>query len=123
AAAHADEAPRVGEAPHRLLGDRAPGARHQLVHVVARLGGLHLLGRVELREAHSITQTAWASSRDCGIESSTRPAPPRSAPPLVQPLSLTRGVGRPAISISRHVNRRPEPSALPTASLPAKRAA
>jgi hypothetical protein len=41
----------------------------------------------------------------------------------VRPESVTEGFGRPTISISRHEKSTPQPSALPTASLPAKRAA
>src|SRR2546421_614421 len=37
----------VGIAPHRLLGDRAPGARHHLLDVVPRLCRLHLRAGVE----------------------------------------------------------------------------
>jgi hypothetical protein len=39
------------------------------------------------------------------------------------PVSVTPGFGGPTISMSFHVNRTPQPSALPTASLPQKRAA
>ena len=48
----------------------------------------------------------------------------RSAHACVRPGSLTPGFGRPTISISFHAKRAtPKPSALPTASLPAKRPA
>jgi len=47
----------------------------------------------------------------------------RSAKAAVFPESRTVGFGLPAISISFHVKRTPQPSALPTASLPAKRPA
>ena len=51
------------------------------------------------------------------------PALTRAAHAAVRPVRLTPGFGRPTISISRHVNGTPNPSALPTASLPANRAA
>ncbi len=54
---------------------------------------------------------------------SIAPARTRSAHAAVRPDRLTPGFGRPAISISRQVNGTPKPSALPTASLPANRAA
>jgi hypothetical protein len=41
----------------------------------------------------------------------------------VRPVRYTPGFGRPRISISFHVKYTPEPSALPTASLAAKRPA
>jgi hypothetical protein len=49
--------------------------------------------------------------------------PTRSAYPAVRPVSVTPGFGGPTISMSFQVNRTPQPSALPTASLPQKRAA
>ena len=61
----------------------------------------------------------WSAS----CERSIAPARTRSAHAAVRPVRLTPGLGRPAISISRHVNGTPKPSALPTASLPANRAA
>ena len=57
------------------------------------------------------------------MERSIGPAPTRCAHAAVRPESRTPGFGRPAISISFQVKRTPQPSALPTASLPAKRAA
>ena len=48
--------------------------------------------------------------------------PARHSPRCV-PVSVTPGFGGPTISMSFHVNRTPQPSALPTASLPQKRAA
>ena len=70
------------------------------------------------------TQTAAASSRECVIERSIGPAPSRSAQAADAARAAHAGFGRPAISISRQANARatPKPSALPTASLPAKRA-
>ena len=47
AAADRDEPPRLRESPHRLLGNRAAGAGHQLLDVVARLGRAHLVRGVE----------------------------------------------------------------------------
>jgi len=49
--------------------------------------------------------------------------PTFSAQRSVFPARVTPGFGGPTISISFHVKRTPQPSALPTASLPAKRAA
>ena len=66
---------------------------------------------------------AVARPFECVIDRSIAPAFTRSAQASVLPESVTPGFGRPAISISRQVNRTPQPSALPTASLPAKRAA
>ena len=57
------------------------------------------------------------------MERSIAPARTFSAQAFVRPESFTPGLGRPTISISRHVKRTPQPSALPTASYPAKRAA
>src|SRR5205807_5133419 len=96
--------------------------------VVALLGGAHLVRRVErLKHQHysSTTATALASSRECVIDRSIAPAPISCAQRATRPLRLTDGFGRPAISTSRHANARatPKPSALPTASLPAKRPA
>ncbi len=73
----------------------------------------------------STTQTAVASSRECVIDRSIAPAPTRPACAAMRPESDTDGLGRPAISISCQAQSRatPNPSALPTASLPAKRAA
>jgi hypothetical protein len=51
------------------------------------------------------------------------PAPRFCHHARVRPERLTLGFGRPTISISFHVKRTPMPSALPTASLPAKRPA
>ena len=97
-------------APREALGDQIGhgGARplHQLVERagVSLLGPPGLLCREE-RLHHSVitTATAAASSRECVIESSMRPAPIRSATCAVRPLSSTPGFGRPRISISRHV--------------------
>ena len=47
-------------------------------------------------------------------------APRSEATALIERINA---LGRPTISISRHVKRTPQPSALPTASFPAKRAA
>ena len=69
------------------------------------------------------TQIAAASSRECVIERSIGPARTRSPQAFVEPESRTDGFGRPAISISRHVKRTPQPRALPIASLAAKRPA
>jgi len=60
---------------------------------------------------------------ECVIERSMVPASTRPAQTAVRPLSETPGLGLPAISISRQVKGTPKPSALPTASFPAKRAA
>ena len=59
------------------------------------------------------------------MERSIAPAPTRSAQAPTRPLRVTPGFGRPAISTSFHAKARatPYPSAYPTASLPAKRAA
>ena len=48
-----------------------------------------------------------------------------SAHARARPCNVTLGFGRPTISMSRHAKARatPKPSALPTASLPAKRPA
>jgi len=75
--------------------------------------------REEPHSASSATATAAASSRECVIESSIRPAPTRSAHWAVLPLRYTPGFGRPRISISFHVKYTPEPSAFPTASFAA----
>ena len=124
AAADGHEAPRLGEAPHRLLRDRAPRPGHQLVDVVAGLGRAHLVGRVERLKHPTTTQTACREL--------PRVRHREVDPPRADPLGPLERCGRrasrpasagPAISISRHVKRTPEPSALPTASLPAKRAA
>ena len=71
------------------------------------------------------TATACASSRECVIERSTEPTPSAAARSASRPERRTAGFGRPTISISCHANARatPKPSALPTASLPAKRPA
>ena len=71
------------------------------------------------------TATACASSRECVIERSTEPTPSAAARSASRPERRTAGFGRPAISISCQAKARatPKPSALPTASLPAKRPA
>ena len=121
------DAARVGEAAHELLRDGRARALHHRVDVVARLGGAHLLGGVERLELshRTATATACASSRECVIERSTEPTPSAAARSASRPESRTAGFGRPTISISFHANARatPKPSALPTASLPAKRPA
>ena len=66
---------------------------------------------------------AAAISRECVIDRSIAPAWTRSAKAAVRPDNRTPGFGRPTISISFHVNRTPQPSAFPTASLPANRPA
>ena len=73
----------------------------------------------------STTATAEASSRECVIERSIAPAPRCAAQSARRPDSRTDGFGRPTISTSFHAKARatPKPSALPTASLPAKRPA
>src|SRR5207249_9236977 len=105
------------------VGDGATRPFHHRVHVVALLGGAHLVRRVERLEhqASLTTATALASSRECVIDRSIAPAPTPSAHSASRPLRRTDGFGRPAISISRQANARatPNPSALPTASLPA----
>ena len=78
---------------------------------------------VPITAASSTTATAPAMPLECVIERSIAPAWTRSANSATLPESVTRGFGRPAISMSRHMNSTPQPSALPTASLPAKRAA
>jgi len=62
---------------------------------------------------------------ECVIERSIAPARTFSAQAFVRPESCTEGFGRPTISMSRHANALaiPKPIDLPTASLPAKRAA
>ena len=62
---------------------------------------------------------------ECVIERSISPAPTRSDQASTWPESRTDGFGRPAISTSFQAKARatPKPSALPTASLPANRAA
>ena len=67
--------------------------------------------------------TAPATPLECVIERSATVSPRCSAKASVRPESVTVGFGRPTISISRHEKSTPQPSALPTASLPAKRAA
>ena len=71
------------------------------------------------------THTADASSREWVIDRSIAPAPTRSAHAATLPESRTDGFGRPAISMSFQAKARatPNPSAFPTASLPAKRPA
>src|SRR5205814_4877200 len=67
--------------------------------------------------------TAPAIPRECVIERSIAPAPSRRARSATWPDRVTAGFGRPAISMSRHMNSTPHPIAFPTASLPANRAA
>src|SRR5206468_1884350 len=108
------------------FGDGAAGTFHHRGDVVARLRRLHLVRGVErLEPRHSTTATAVASSRECDIERSIAPAPARSAHARTRPDRRTAGFGLPAISTSRHAKARatPNPSAFPTASLAAKRAA
>ena len=66
---------------------------------------------------------AAASSREWVMDRSIGPAATFSAQAAVFPESVTDGFGRPTISISFQVKRTPQPSALPTASLPANRPA
>src|SRR5581483_163440 len=128
------ETPSTGIRAHRLPRDRRASALHQLRHGVrvAGVAGLdrpHLVGGVErlVHPAHArrgtTTATAAASSREWVMERSIAPASTWSAQAAVRPERRTDGFGRPAISISFQVKRTPQPSALPTASLPAKRAA
>ena len=91
---------------------------------VALLGAAHLGGACRGAQSHpSTTATACASSRECVIERSIAPAPSASARAATRPERRTDGFGRPTISISFQAKARatPKPSALPTASLPAKR--
>src|SRR4029077_10536797 len=67
--------------------------------------------------------TAPAMPLEWVIERSATVSPRFSAKASVRPERVTEGFGRPTISISRHEKSTPHPSALPTASLPAKRAA
>ena len=76
-----------------------------------------------LGSGNSAGPFAAASPRECVIERSIAPACIRSAKAFVRPERTTPGFGRPAISISFHVKWTPQPSALPTASLPANRPA
>ena len=69
------------------------------------------------------TQAAPAIVWEWVSETSISRMPTRSAYPAVRPVSVTPGFGGPTISMSFQVNRTPQPSALPTASLPQKRAA
>src|SRR5262249_57229079 len=104
----------------------APGALHQPRHVVACLDGAHLVRRVKRLEHQSLTiATAFASSRECDIDRSIAPAFVFSAHARTRPDSRTVGFGRPTISMSFQAKARatPNPSAFPTASLPAKRPA
>ena len=141
AAADDREAPRGGIGPDRLRGDGGARAFHQLagrlrVAGVPLLGGAHLRGGEERLvhrgqgrgrrwsgEARSATAVAAATVCECVSETSSSRIPTRSANASVFPASVTPGFGGPTISISFHVKRTPQPSALPTASLPQKRAA
>ena len=127
AAADGRERPGTGESPQHFLGDRCTGPPHQLLDVVPLLRRPHLVGGVERleRPRSATTQTALASSRECDIERSIGPASTRSAHRSTRPESFTDGFGLPAISMSRQAKSRatPSPSAFPTASLPANRAA
>ena len=118
---------RVGEPQQHLAGDRRTRPLHQLGDVVALLRGPHLGGAVERLEhqASSTTATAEASSRECVIERSIEPASTCFAQAATRPDSRTDGFGRPTISMSFQAKARatPNPSAFPTASLPAKRPA
>ena len=80
-------------------------------------------GRRWSGEARSATAVAAATVCECVSETSSSRIPMRSANASVFPASVTPGFGGPTISISFHVKRTPQPSALPTASLPQKRAA
>src|SRR5581483_3293314 len=108
-----------------MLGNGRPRALHQLVErpFVCLLGAPRLGRGQQRNHASTTTATAAASSCECVIESSIRPAPTRSAKRAVRPLRWTPGFGRPFTSISFQVKYTPEPSALPTASLAAKRPA
>ena len=130
--ADASEPASVRKREHRLPRHGRPRALHELgdgarVVGIALLHGAHLGCGVELLEQPQprglTTHTAAAISRECVNERSIAPAATRSAKAAVRPDSRTPGLGRPTISTSRHVKRTPQPSALPTASLPAKRAA
>src|SRR6185437_4806572 len=106
---------------------RDAGLPHEVERLarVGRLRRAHLGGgveRLELAHGSATTAIAAASSFECVIERSISPALTRSPHAFVQPESCTPGFGRPAISISRQVKWTPQPSALPIASLPAKRA-
>src|SRR5207253_3946765 len=126
---HRPDPAGVWIAAQNSLGDGTSRALHHRVNVVALLGGSHLVRRVERYEPEdhwcSMIATALASSRECVIERSIAPAPTRSAHSAIRPLRWTEGFGRPAISTSRQAKARatPKPSALPTASFPAKRPA
>ena len=111
---------RLGRRPSR----RAPSARASARRTPPRRRASPRPCRAA-RSGHSgstTTQIAAASSFECVIERSIAPAPTRSRPVLVQAESRTPGFGRPAISISRHVNCRPR-SRAPCRSPPCRRSA
>ena len=132
------EATRVGKGPQRLVGDGGARALHQLagglrIAGISLLGRAHLLGGEERLVHHegrgrrtggassSATHVAAATVCECVSETSISRIPTRSAKRRVLPASVIPGFGGPTISISFQVKSTPQPSALPTASLPQKR--
>ncbi len=105
--------PRASPSPCRGARSRSIASRHPLSPGGAASGS----------SSSSTAQIAQARPFECVIDRSIRPARTRPAKAFVLPERRTSGFGRPAISISRQVKRTPQPSALPTASLPANRAA
>ena len=74
AAADRDEPPSLREPPHRCLGHGPTGPRHQLVDVVAGLGGAHLVRRVERSgvghlQAGTVSSTRLRVSLVCPLPS------------------------------------------------------
>ena len=139
AAAHHGEAAGTRVRPHRLPGHRGACAVHQLgrgvrVPRIPLLRGTHLRGGVEglqhvqraprrrrtvdVGHAHRAGHRARVRQRDVDL---AQPDPLGEG--SVFPLRVTPGFWRPTISISFQVNRTPQPSAFPTASLPQNRAA
>ena len=103
----ADDGDATRELPQHGLGDRGSSALHQLLQraLVRLLRRPRLVGGQERLQPHSSTTTATAaaSSRECVIESSIRPAPIFSAHAAVRPLRWIPGLGRPRTSISFQV--------------------
>ncbi len=112
AAAGMDRDPaRVGKAAHELLRDRRSRALHHRVDVVARLGGAHLLGRVERLElSHRTRQPppararASASSRGRPQRRRAQRRAPRAARRAAPPASGARRSRSP--STRTHARRR-----------------
>ena len=130
AAADDGDPVRIGEQLQHLAGDRGPGPLHQLRRGL-RVAGIR-------SSAARISAAVYSGSSigcddcDCGGELARvrhRQVDRARFHPLGPgrdvPESRTDGFGRPAISMSFQANARatPNPSAFPTASLPAKRPA